>query len=370
MSSDRATTRADFTPGGRDQLVEGDHGAGADLVDLAAHAELGQHASSRRAFWRRAASSKLDGAGLGLGQHGQFGQAEAAGLDEIEGLLVLALSRGRSCAAGCCGGLTLSATAPARVRPRAWAIDGSRSAASSASRAARCGRAAGGGTAGASFGRGRAVSGRARRRWATGPARRMRRTRGQQAASPAAPSSTAAISSAPGRRARASTRVGRPAAGVAPEAAQALRQRPVGRRRRRGEQADQARTPTSRRQDRAIAAAPARRRRVASAARADAGEDHHRGDQPGPQAQRLQAEVGGGRRPVRPSVARRLGRGGVEAGIGRMIGGEGRDQAQAETGDQRRRAPARPADGSSRRRPYGPPTRRLTGAPPSPFRRS
>ncbi len=31
-------------PGGGDQLVEGDHGAGADLVDLAAHAELGQHA--------------------------------------------------------------------------------------------------------------------------------------------------------------------------------------------------------------------------------------------------------------------------------------------------------------------------------------
>ena len=33
-----------FTPGGGDQFVEGDDGAGADLVDLAAHAELGQHA--------------------------------------------------------------------------------------------------------------------------------------------------------------------------------------------------------------------------------------------------------------------------------------------------------------------------------------
>ena len=85
MSSERATTRADFTPGAGHQFVEGDHRAGADLVDLAAHAELGQDAFQQPGVL--AQGGLVDGrlARLGLGQHrSRFGAVEAAGLGEGE----------------------------------------------------------------------------------------------------------------------------------------------------------------------------------------------------------------------------------------------------------------------------------------------
>ena len=95
MSSDSATTRADFTPGGGDQLVEGDHGAGADLVDLAVDAELGQHALQQAGVLAQRPLVDRRGARLGLGQHGELGQPEALGLGEGQGLLVLARLAGR-----------------------------------------------------------------------------------------------------------------------------------------------------------------------------------------------------------------------------------------------------------------------------------
>ena len=125
---------------------------------------------------------------------------------------------------------------------------------------------------------------------------------------------------------------------LAPHPAQALGQRPVGRRRRRGQQAHQA-EHAHHAQQHAPAGAPAQGGRVALGDAQDAGDHHHRRDQPGAQAQRLQAEVGRGRAQGAHQVARRLGRGGVEARIGRVIGGEGGDQGQAHGGDHRAAQP-------------------------------
>ena len=71
------------------QFVQGDHGAGADLVDLAAHAELLQHALQHLGVGLQRFLVDRGGALGRLGQNAERGQVELAlGPGEVEGGLV------------------------------------------------------------------------------------------------------------------------------------------------------------------------------------------------------------------------------------------------------------------------------------------
>ncbi len=80
--------------GRRHQLIQGDDGAGADLVDLAAHAEFLEHALQHLGVGLQ--RLLVDGAAAlaGLGQNAQRRQLEAAFAREVEGLLVRVAAHG------------------------------------------------------------------------------------------------------------------------------------------------------------------------------------------------------------------------------------------------------------------------------------
>ncbi|MNQ59024.1 hypothetical protein D3C85_732440 [compost metagenome] len=76
-----------------DQFIEGDDGAGADLVDGAAHAELLQHALQHLGVLLQRLLVHRADALAGLGQDAERGQVEALAGFEIEGLLVGVVAR-------------------------------------------------------------------------------------------------------------------------------------------------------------------------------------------------------------------------------------------------------------------------------------
>ena len=77
--------------GGGSQFIEGDHRAGADLVDNALDPELGQHALQHLGVLLQGFLVHGGDTGLRLGQEAQRRQLEALGAGELEGALHLVL---------------------------------------------------------------------------------------------------------------------------------------------------------------------------------------------------------------------------------------------------------------------------------------
>ena len=230
ISSESATTRADFTPAGGDQFIERDHRAGPDLIHSSADTELCQHAFQQLGVLTQRPFVELGGAGLRLGQHRKLGEREATRLDELEGGLRLALFAGAFLGRSL-GRFDLRGLGVERDRRRsraAWAMPSWRSR--RATRAGRSGLTA----AGARLGRG------CRARARASPSPRTSAARRPMARRPGPPRRRrhrrpAAANDGPGER-QVSIAEDAGEAGqqrLAPEAAQTLGERPG--RRRRGE---------------------------------------------------------------------------------------------------------------------------------------
>ena len=314
--------------GRRHQLVEGDDRAGADLVDLAAHAELGQHAFQHPGVLAQRALVERRRARLGLGQHGQLGQLEAVVSGERQ------------------AGLRLARLAARGLRRGLGRADGERGG----RRVGVEGRIVQWGRLGAAGARAN-LRGACGRFW-TPPARARLEERGDVRTGDAEPER--GRPEAEDRQRREADRLDRRKADqpierrhgrghrVADQAAQASGQWPDRRRRRAGECADQQQDPRdSSRRAPAQPGAGGVRRRLGHAG--DAQRQQQAGDDPGAQPQRLHEEVGDRRAGAAQEIAGRAGRGRVEAGIvraparqrQRQRAAEHRGQAAAEPGARR-----------------------------------
>ncbi len=285
----------------RHQLVEGDDRSGADLVDLAAHAELGQHALQHPGVLAQRAFVERGGARLRLGQHGELGQAKAA------------LGRERQAR------LALARLAARRLRRGLWRADGERSGLELGLRLGLGqGRNVGARSTSADLGR--------RPRRGLGPRRAAARLEERDDVSAGDAKAPAGRPKTQDRHHGEAERLDRrkpdqpvqrrhrSGARIADQAAQPRRQRPDRRRGRAGERAGQQQYSGD-----AGRGAPAQlgagdvRRRLGHAG--DAERQQETGDDPRAQPQRLHEEVGDVGADAAQQVAGRGAGRGVEAGV-------------------------------------------------------